>query len=99
MGAKYGVIVGWAELDLLLPGSNSLKDKRQVLRSLLERLRNRFNLAAAEVSAQEQWSRAVIGLACVSNDHAHARQILDEAIRFVEGDGRCEITRRQVDVI
>ena len=92
------MVIGRAELELLLPASYSLKDKRQILRSLLERLRHRFNLAAAEVDAHEQWNRAVIGIACVSNDPGHARQILDEALRFVEGDGRCEINSRIIEV-
>ena len=84
-------IVARAELELLFPGCYSLKDRRQVLRSLLERLRHRYNLAAAEVGGQEHWNHAVIGLAAVSNDQTHARRILEEAVRFVENDGRCEI--------
>ena len=85
------MIVGRAELELLLPEAYSLKDRRQVLWSLLERLRRRFHLAAAETGDQAHWNQAVIGLACVSNGHTHARKILDEAIRFVENDGRCEV--------
>ena len=92
------MVVGRAELDLLLPSCFSLKDKRQILRSLLERLRNRFNLAAAEVGNQEQWRRATIGVACVSNDPAHVRDILDQVLRFIECDGRCEIARASVEV-
>ena len=90
--------VGRAELELLLPEAYSLKDKRQVLRSLLERLRRRYNLSAAEIDGQEHWNRAVIGLACVSNDFAHVRRTLDEVLRFIEGDGRCEVVRRDIEV-
>ena len=92
------MFVGRAELELILDGCFSLKDKRQILRSLLERLRHRFNLAVAEVDGQEHWNRAVIGLACVSNDAAHARRVLDEAMRFIESDGRCEIASRSMEV-
>ncbi|MGE5528479.1 MAG: DUF503 domain-containing protein [Patescibacteria group bacterium] len=93
------MVTGRAELELLLPGCLSLKDKRRILRSLLERLRNRYHLAAAEVGAEGQWQRAVVGLACVTNDRAHARRMLDEAVRFAEADGRCEVivTRLEVD--
>lgn len=92
------MFVGRAELELILDGCFSLKDKRQILRSLLERLRHRFNLAVAEVDGQDLWNRAVIGLACVSNDAAHARRVLDEAMRFIESDGRCEIVSRSMEV-
>ncbi len=92
------MIVGRVELELLLPGCFSLKDKRQILRSLLERLRHRFNLAAAEIDGLDLWNRAVIGLACVSNDTAHIHRVLEEAMRFVESDGRCEIANRSVEV-
>lgn len=90
--------VGRAELDLLLPAGHSLKDKRQILRSLLERLRHRFNIAAAEIGAQDKLNRAEIGLACVSGDAGHARRVIEEAVRFVENDGRCEIAGRRIEV-
>ncbi len=93
------MFVGRAELELLLPESYSLKDKRQVLRSLLVRLRQRLNLAAAEVGGQEQWNRAVLGLAAVGNEAAHVREVLDQALRLVEQDGSCEIIRREMEVI
>lgn len=85
------MVVGSARLELRLDACRSLKDKRQIVRSLLERLRHRYNAAAAEVGAHEQWNQAVIGLACVSNDAAHAREMIEEIVRFVEGDGRCEM--------
>ncbi|MGE5549140.1 MAG: DUF503 domain-containing protein [Bacteroidota bacterium] len=92
------MVIGSAELELLLPSCLSLKDKRQILKSLLERLRHRFNLAAAEVGGQEQWQRAVIGVACVSNDPEHVREILAQIMRFIECDGRCEIARASVEL-
>lgn len=92
------MVVASARLELRLEECRSLKDKRQIVRSLMERLRHRFNLAAAEVDAQDQWNRAVIGLACVSNDRAHAREMIEEAVRFVEWDGRCEIVEREVNL-
>ena len=92
------MVVGRAELELFLPGCNSLKDKRQVLRSILERVRGRFNLAAAEVGEQDRWNAAVVGLACVSGDPGHARELLEGALRFIEADGRCEIVGRHLEV-
>ncbi|MGQ9778427.1 MAG: DUF503 domain-containing protein [Bacillota bacterium] len=92
------MVVARAEVELLLPGCKSLKDKRQVLRSILERLRGRFNLAAAEVDEQDRWNMAVIGLACVSGEPGHARGLLEEALRFLEADGRCEVLGRHLEI-
>ena len=78
------MVVGVCRLTLRMPENSSLKDKRQVIKSLTTRLRNKFNLAVAEVEDNETWQIATIGLTCVSNDARHARQILDSAIEFVE---------------
>ena len=78
------MVVGVCRLTLRMPENSSLKDKRQVIKSLTTRLRNKFNLAVAEVEDNETWQIATIGLTCVSNDARHARQILDGAIEFVE---------------
>ena len=78
------MVVGVCRLTLRMPENSSLKDKRQVIKSLTTRLRNKFNLAVAEVEDNETWQIATIGLTCVSNEAHHARQILDSAIEFVE---------------
>jgi uncharacterized protein YlxP (DUF503 family) len=71
-------------LELDIPTASSLKDKRSVLQSVLTRVRNHFRVAIAEVEAQEHWGRAVLGLSTVSNNATHARQVLEEVVRFVE---------------
>ena len=80
------MIVGMLLIELRLPGNNSLKGKRQVVKSLIARLHNRYNVAAAEVENNERWQVASIGVACVSNNTVHAREILESAIAFVEAD-------------
>ncbi len=71
------------ELDLRFPSCQSLKDKRSVLRPVLDGLRNRHPVAVAEVDHQDLWQRAAIGIAAVSNAPTHASEIIDEAERFV----------------
>ena len=71
-------------LTLRLPGNDTLKGKRQVSRSLIMRLRQRFNLAVAEVDGIDQHQRLVIGMACVSNQFTHATEVIDKAIAFVD---------------
>lgn len=68
--------IGLLTLELHIPDARSLKDKRQVLRSLKDRLRDRFNVAVAELDHQELWQRARVGVAAVSNDAHHLEQSL-----------------------
>jgi len=74
------MIVGTLELSLRLDGAFSLKDKRRVLRSLLDHARRDFKVSAAEVDDHDLWNSAIIGVACVSNDSAHAESILQSVI-------------------
>jgi len=79
------MIVGACRVELELAENHSLKGKRQVVRSVLSKLHNRFNLAAAEVEENDVWQTAVLGLSCVSNSGSHANEILLNAVRFLEG--------------
>ena len=78
------MVVGVCRFTLRLPGSSSLKDKRRVIKSLTTRLRNKFNVAVAEVATNDTWQIATIGVTCVSNDARHAREMLDSVMAFVE---------------
>lgn len=85
------------QVTLHLPESGSLKDKRQVVRSVLARLRNQFEVAAAEVDRQDSWQIAILGLAYVSGDASHAEEVLDHAIRYIE-DSRPDVAVADVQV-
>ena len=75
--------VGICRLTLHLPQAQSLKDKRQVARSLIARIRNQFNVAAAEVEDNDLWQRLTLGVCCLSNDSAHADRMLAAVASFV----------------
>jgi uncharacterized protein len=77
-----------------------LKEKRQVIRSLMERLRRQFNVAVAEVEEQDAWQTAVIGLAVVSNEAGHAERQLDRIVEAIEQSRLdAEVVDRQMDVM
>ncbi len=78
------MIIASCELKLYLPGAFSLKDKRQIIRSLLQRSKNKFNVAAAEVEAQDYLQTAVIGVVTVGNDYRYLESVMDKYIDFVE---------------
>jgi uncharacterized protein YlxP (DUF503 family) len=77
--------VGLLTLEIYIPDSHSLKDKRQVLRSLKDRLRARFNVAVAELDHNDNWQRAQIGVVTLSNDAAHVEQSLHTIFSEAEG--------------
>lgn len=79
------MIIGTAKITLFLPENYSLKDKRQDVKSILARTINQFHVAAAEVGENDNWQRAVLGIACVSTDVRHANEIVSKVVNFIEG--------------
>jgi hypothetical protein len=79
------MVVGVCRITLSLPGNDSLKGKRKVVRRILDRARSRFNVAAAEVADNDVHRRAVLGFSVVSNDSSHANAMIDELTSFVAG--------------
>jgi uncharacterized protein len=77
------MIVGLCTVELYLPESQSLKAKRQVLLSVKDRVRDRFNVSIAEVGDQDLWQKAVLGIASVANERKHVNQVLDQVINLI----------------
>jgi uncharacterized protein YlxP (DUF503 family) len=78
------VNVGVLRFSLRIPESGSLKDKRQVVRSVSQRIRNKFQAAVAEVDDNDAWQLATIGVACVANTARHCEEVLNEIVAYVE---------------
>lgn len=85
------MFVGICRLELILMEANSLKEKRQVIKSIIERLQGRFNISIAETGFQDSLRRAEIGMAVVSNETVHLERIIGKVINFVEQDARVQI--------
>jgi hypothetical protein len=86
-------------LDLLIPGSRSLKDRRQSVRSLKERLRNRFDVACSEVGDLESWNRASLGIAAVANEKPILQDLADEIARYAQNDPNVQVTGVERDYL
>lgn len=71
--------------ELHLPACQSLKDKRTIVKSLKDRLHNRFNVSVAETAHQDLWQRCELTAAVVSTDRRHAESVLQEADKLVAG--------------
>ena len=78
------MIIGACEITLHLPECHSLKDKRQIVKSIIARVRNQFSVAIAEVGENDRWQVAVIGISCVTNDSKLAAELLARIQRYIE---------------
>lgn len=78
------MVVGVCTLELEIPSSHSLKDKRHVVRSIIARVRQVFNVSIAEVDSLESWQHATIGIVCVSNDEKYTHGLLEKVIDSIE---------------
>ncbi|HEX8732986.1 MAG TPA: DUF503 domain-containing protein [Ktedonobacterales bacterium] len=76
--------VATAQVTIRLFESASLKDKRQVTRSVLARLRDKYAVAAAEVGELDQWNLARLGIASVSGEASHAQEVIENAVHYIE---------------
>jgi uncharacterized protein len=86
------MIVSTLRVKLYAPACHSLKDKRMIVKSILQRSRNKFNISIAEIEEQDYHQTIVIGVACVSNSRVQANAVLDEVMRFIEENTEAEIT-------
>ena len=78
------MVIGLCEITLHLPQCHSLKEKRQVIKSVMARVRNQFEVAIAEVDEQDRWQIAKLGASCVSNNSQHASEILEHVRNYIE---------------
>ena len=85
-----------AKLTFYIPNAASLKDKRQVCRSLVDKTRHRFNAAISEVGTQDIHTTLTLGVAVVSGSNSHAQKMLDEIIRYMEEHTVAELVEIEI---
>ena len=78
--------IGVCRVKLRLPENHSLKGKRSIVRTIKARIRNKFNVSAAEIDDQDSWQIASLGIACVSNDDRHADEVMASVIAFIRNE-------------
>jgi len=90
--------VGTCRVELRIPGNNSLKGKRRVVKSIKDRIHGRFNVSIAEVDHLDDWQRATLGI-CVSNDPRFVDEILSKVVNLIEGDADALILDYEIDLM
>ena len=92
------MIIAAVMITLVIPGNDSLKGKRRVVKSLMERVRHKFEAAVAEVGANDLWQKARIGVALVGNDSQLLNTRLQQIMTFIENQYLAEIIDSQVEL-
>jgi hypothetical protein len=91
--------VGLLEVRLHVPDASSLKEKRQVVKSILDRTRHRFGVAAAEIAENDVHRIAVLGFASVSGSHRHAREIVEKVLESIRGHPAARVIEFELDAL
>ena len=92
--------IGVCKVSLRLPENRSLKGKRQVLKSITSRVRNKFSVSVAEVADNDAWQLATIGICCVSNNRRHTNQVLSRVVDFIVNSRfEVEILDYEIEII
>jgi uncharacterized protein len=90
------MVIGICAITLHLPQSHSLKEKRQIIKSLIARVRNQFEVAIAEVDENDRWQIAKLGVSCVSNSSQHASEVLEHVRNYIE-ETRPDLTMTNIE--
>lgn len=89
--------LGVLTVSLHIPHAQSLKDKRMVLRSLRDRVRNKFNVSVSELEGQDKWQRATFGFAMINNDSRHVESSLQNLLSFLESFGGFDVCEHKIE--
>jgi len=95
---RMSFIIGSCRIVLYLAAVSSLKEKRQVLKSLKDRLRNKFNLAVSEIDDCALWQKATLGIVCVTNERRSGQVYLDRVINFFQAEPGIKIVDYEIKV-
>ncbi|MDP6980430.1 MAG: DUF503 domain-containing protein [Myxococcota bacterium] len=93
------MVVGAAVVEIHVYDSQSLKQKRGVVRSIQQRLRNQFNISVSEVGGQGTWQRAVLGMSAAGAEAPPVKKVLERAIHFVEERHDCEVLDSDLEIM
>jgi uncharacterized protein len=93
------MVLGVLQVSFQIPDAFSLKDKRRVLNSIKQRVRNTFNAAVAETGVLDRCEEGMMGIACVSNEKRHAQEMLSKIASFIEKEKRIVVIDMQTEVL
>jgi hypothetical protein len=93
------MVIGVCRLDLLMRENQSLKEKRRIVKQIIDRVKHRFNVSIAEVGNNDLWQSAQLGLCLVSNDRRFTNSSLDTILDFIETIHVAEVVNSDIEIL
>ncbi len=93
------MLLGICTINLYLSDSHSLKDKRNVIKSIKSRIRNNFNVSVSEINNYDLWKKTTLGIACIGNEKKYINNILNEVIKFVENQNKLQLINFKTTIL
>jgi len=93
------MVVGVLRVTLIMHDNHTLKGKRQILKGIIDKVKNRFNVSISEVGDNDLWQRAEIALSAVGGDRAVVNSVMDRAVDFIEGLNAAEVLDHEIELI
>jgi len=85
------MLLGICTINLYFPDSHSLKDKRNIIKSLKSRIRNNFNVSVSEINNHDLWKNTTLGIACIGNEKRYLDNVLNEVIKCIENQNKLQV--------
>jgi len=96
---SYEMIIGLLQVDLYLPSVHSLKNKRQILKSIITKVRNKFNVSISETDNNDLWQRATLSVCIVTNEAGFAHQVMEKVMGEIGRNYGCEILDYKTSIL
>lgn len=93
------MIIGTAKIQLSANWVHSLKEKRMIVKSIVDKVKHKFNVSIAEVENQDYHQTITIGLACVSNDSKHANSVVQEVVSYIEDNTEASVEYIDIEIL
>ena len=93
------MLIGICQIDLYLPNSHSLKDKRNLIKSITLRIRHNYNVSISEIDNFELWKNSTLGVACIGNEKKHLNKVINEIILFLEKQNSVQLMKFEINLI
>ena len=92
------MVVGTLRIEFLLSDNRSLKGKRKIVRSMVDKVRNKFNMSIAEVGSNDRWQKIELGVSAVGNDRRHIDSSLNSVLRFLDSLCLAQIVDTEMEI-
>lgn len=93
------MLLGTCTINLYLPDSHSLKDKRSIIKSIKLRIRNKFNVSVSEIDNYDLWKNTTLGIACIGNEKRYLDSVLNEVIEFIEHQNKLQVINFKTTIL